>query len=61
MRELRFSFLSFFLLVAWIVETAIPIMLSNIYCVVLLFCLSCVSYVASLSGLPIFDCPFGIL
>ena len=34
---------------------------SNIYCVVFLFCFSCVTYVASFSGLSIFDCPFGIL
>jgi len=35
----------------------------HIYCVVFLFCLfsSCVPYVASFSGLFIFDCCFGIL
>ena len=33
---------------------------SNTYCVVFLFCFSssCVSYVASFSGLSMFDCPF---
>jgi hypothetical protein len=31
-----------------------PSVFSNVY-------LSCVPYVASFSGLPIFDCPFGIL
>ena len=37
--------------------------LSNTYCVVFLLCLSssCVLYVASFSGLFIFDCPFHIL
>ena len=36
---------------------------SNTYCVVFLFgfSLSCVPYVASFSGLSIFDCSFGIL
>ena len=34
-----------------------------LFCVVALFCFpsSCLSYVASFSGLSIFDCPFGIL
>jgi hypothetical protein len=41
----------------------IYIVVSNTYCVVFLFCLSssCVLYVASFSGLFIFDCPFGVL
>jgi hypothetical protein len=32
-------------------------------CVFVLFCFSssCVPHVANFSGLPIFDCPFGIL
>jgi len=36
---------------------------SNIYCVVFLFCVSssCVPYVANCSGISIFDCRFGIL
>ena len=36
---------------------------THVYCVVLLFCFSssCASYVASISGLYIIDCPFGIL
>jgi hypothetical protein len=39
------------------------IVVSNTCCVVFLFCLSwsCVPYVASFSGLSIFDCPFGVL
>jgi len=39
------------------------ILVSNTHCVVFLFCFSssCVSYVASFSGLSIFDLPFGIL
>jgi len=39
------------------------IVVSNTYCVVFLFCFSssCVPYVASFSGLSIFDWPFGIL
>ena len=39
------------------------IVVSSTYCVVFLLCLSssCVPYVASFSGLYIFDCPFGIL
>jgi len=34
-----------------------------LWCVYVMFCLSpsCVPYVASFSGLSIFDCPFGIL
>jgi hypothetical protein len=31
------------------------------YCVVFCFSTSCVPYVASLFGLSIFDCPFGIV
>jgi hypothetical protein len=36
------------------------ILVSNTYCVVFLFCLSssCAPYVANVSGLSIFDCPF---
>jgi hypothetical protein len=39
------------------------IVVSNTYCVVFLICFSsyCVSYVASFSGLSIFNCPLGIL
>jgi hypothetical protein len=39
------------------------IVVSNVYCVVFLFCLSssCVSYVVSFSWLSVFDCPFRIL
>jgi uncharacterized membrane protein len=39
------------------------LLVSNTYCVVFLFCFSrsCASYVDDLSGLSIFDCPFGIL
>jgi hypothetical protein len=39
------------------------IVVSNIYWFVLLFCfpVSCVPYIASFSGLSIFDCPFDIL
>jgi uncharacterized membrane protein len=39
------------------------IVVSNTYCVVFLLCfyLSCVSNVASISGLSIFDFPFDIL
>ena len=39
------------------------IVVSTTYCVVILFCLSssCVPYVASFSGLSIFDCPFVFL
>jgi uncharacterized membrane protein len=39
------------------------IVVSNSYCVVFLLCSSSsfVAYVASFSGLSIFDCPFGIL
>ena len=39
------------------------IVVSNTYCVVLLFCLSsyCVPYVAICSGFSIFDCPLGVL
>ena len=39
------------------------VLMSTTYCVVFLFCFSssCVPYVASFSGLPIFDCPFSIL
>ena len=36
----------------------LPIVASNTYCVV--FSSSCVPYVASFSGLSIFDCPFSI-
>ena len=40
-----------------------PMLPVSLDCVVCLFCLSssCVPYVASFSGLSIFDCPFGIL
>jgi len=39
------------------------IVVSNIYCLVFLFCFSslCVPYVATFSELSIFDCPFGII
>jgi len=39
------------------------IVVSNTYGVVFMFCysLSCVPYIASFSGLSIFDCPFGII
>jgi hypothetical protein len=38
------------------------VVVSGSCCVVFLFCFSssCLPYVASLSGLPIFDCPFGV-
>ncbi len=49
--------------IIYIIFVCIHVVVSNIYCVVSLFCLSssCVPYVASFSGLFIFDCPFGIL
>jgi len=39
------------------------VVVSNTYRVMFLLCFSssCVPYVASFSGLSIFDCPFGIL
>ena len=39
------------------------LLVSKTYCVVFLFCFSrsCASYIDDLSGLSIFDCPFGIL
>ena len=41
----------------------IGLVMSNTYCVVFLlsFSSSCVPYVASFTGLSIFDCPFGII
>ena len=46
-----------------VICVCLRIVVSNTYCVVFLFCFSssCVPYVASLSGLSIFDCPFGFL
>ena len=47
----------------YVMCVCLHIVVSNAYCVVFLLCLSssCISYVAILSGLSIFDCPFGIL
>ena len=47
----------------YVICVCLHIVVSNTYLVVLLFCISssCVSYVASFSGLSMFDCPFGIL
>ena len=47
----------------YVICVHLRIVVSNAYCVVFLFCFSssCVPYVASFSGLSIFDCPFGIL
>ena len=47
----------------YITCVCLRIVMCNTYCVVFLFCFfsSCVPYVASFSGLSIFDCPFGIL
>ena len=47
----------------YVICVCLRIVVSNIYCVVVLFCLSssCVPNVASFSGLLIFDCPFAIL
>jgi hypothetical protein len=45
------------------IRVCLHIVMSITYCVVFLLCLSssCAPYVASFSGLSIFDCPFGIL
>jgi hypothetical protein len=49
--------------VIYVIYLCLPIVVSNTYCVVFVFCLSSssVTYVASVSGLFIVDCPFGIL
>ena len=49
--------------VIYVIYLCLPVVVSNTYCVVFLFCLSssCVTYLASVSGLFIIDCPFGIL
>ena len=46
-----------------VISVCLRIVVSNIYCVVVLFCFSspCVPCVASFSGLSIFDCPFRML
>ena len=46
----------------YVICVCLCIVMSNKYCVVFLFCLSssCVPYIASFSGLSIFDYPFGI-
>jgi hypothetical protein len=48
--------------VIYVICVCLCIVVSNTYCVVYLLCFSssCVSYVA-ISGMCIFDCPFGIL
>ena len=47
----------------YVICVCLRIVLSNTCCVVFLICFSssCISYVASFSGLSIFDCPFGTL
>ena len=47
----------------YVICVCLRIVVSNAYCVVFLLCLSssCVPYVASFSGLSIYDCPYGIL
>ena len=47
----------------WVWAHNTTIVVSNTYCVVFMFCFSSsyVLYVASFSGLSVFDCPFGIL
>jgi len=47
----------------YVICVCLRILESNTYCVVFLFCFSsfCVLYVASFSGLSIFDCLFSIL
>ena len=44
----------------YVICVCLRIVVSNTYCVVFFFS-SCVPYIASFSGLSIFDCPFGIL
>jgi hypothetical protein len=44
----------------YVICVCLHIVVSNTYCIVFLFCFAscCVPYVASFSGLSIFDCPF---
>jgi hypothetical protein len=46
----------------YVICVCLGTVMSNTYCVEFLLCLSssCVPYVASFSGLSIFNCPFGI-
>ena len=51
------------LCLVYVVYVCLRMVVSNIYFVVFLLCLSsfCAPYAASFSGLSIFDCPFDIL
>ena len=42
----------------YVISVCSGILVSNIYCVAFLFCLSCVPYVASFSRMSIFDFRF---
>jgi hypothetical protein len=57
----HFSYLCSFLI--HVMCVSLRIVVSSAYCVVCLFCFSssCVPYVASFSGMSMFDCPFDIL
>jgi len=59
MNDVRFVF-NPYLVVEGPMSVCLRIVVSNTYCVLYLFCMSssCVPYVASFSGLSIFDCPF---
>ena len=47
----------------YVICVCLRIVMSNIYCVVCLFCfsLSCVPYIVSFSGVSIFECHFSVL
>ena len=60
--DVRFVFTSSCLsCLIYVICVCLRILVSNTDCVVFCFSSSCVLYVASFSGLSIFDCPFGIL
>ena len=55
-------FVGMFML-SYVICVCLRVVVPYTYCVLFLHCfsLSCVPYVASFSGLSIFDCPFGII
>ena len=62
--DVRFVFTSSAVVcLIYVICVCLRIVVSNTYCVAFLLCFSssCVLYVASFSGLSIFDCHFGIL
>jgi hypothetical protein len=62
--DVRFVFISSAVVcLIYVICVCLRIVVSNTYCVAFLLCFSssCVLYVASFSGLSIFDCHFGIL